>query len=418
MAITYGSEAVIQSAATSDIKVAMLDITHAIIVYVDEASGLNFVRAVIATIDGMSISYGSEYTVNAAWSMSVGLGVLDSTHAVITYYDSGNNGYGTSRTATVSGSTISFGTEATFNANISYINQVAVLDSTHFAVAFNDYNAAQYGAAVVGVVSGGSTITYGTKVTFNTSATTEISASGLDSTHFVVSYQEASSWNGRSIIGVVSNDDEIAFGSYASFNTGGTSSTSTVALTSTSFLVSYRDGSNTYGRATIGVVSSGSTITLGLEYTFNAANTAYTAATVLDSTHAIIAYEDSGGSYYGRATIATISNDDEIAFGTEDEFNAATTTWVSITALTSSKVIIAYRDEGNTNFGTAIIGATASATGKSLTGMVDLTGATHRAIGKIIMPLIDATASVLYALPPPVLDAISKVGACLYLTWT
>ncbi|SCZ80403.1 DUF2341 domain-containing protein [Acidaminobacter hydrogenoformans] len=57
-------------------------------------------------------------------------------------------------------------------------------------------------------------------------------------------------------------------------------------------------------------------------------------------------------------------------------------------------------------------------TPKALIASISTTITARRQISQMLSVSLSATASLLYALPPPVLDAISKVGACLYLKWT
>ena len=70
----------------------------------------------------------------------------------------------------------------------------------------------------------------------------------------------------------------------------------------------------------------------------------------------VIAYQDNGNGNYGTATVATVSGTN-ISFGTRVVFESAQSLGIGITFDSSNnKVIIAYRDLGNSNRGTAIVG--------------------------------------------------------------
>jgi len=158
------------------------------------------------------ITYGSEYVFNSASTWYTSVAVLDASHFVVSYRDNGNSDYGTAVIGTVSGNIISFGSEYVFNsATIQYIS-VAVLDAAHFVVSYRDYGHSSYGTAVIGTVSG-SSISYGSKYVFNSGGTQYISVAVLDATHFVVSYcDEGNSFYGKAVIGTVYGNS-ISYGS-------------------------------------------------------------------------------------------------------------------------------------------------------------------------------------------------------------
>jgi hypothetical protein len=352
-AISYGSEYVFNSATTSYISVSALDSTHFVVGYRDDGNS-NYGTAIIGTISGSTISYGSEYVFNSATTYNISVSALDSTHFVVGYRDNGNSNYGTAIIGTISGSTISYGSEYVFNqASTNYIS-VSALDSTHFVVGYMDNGNSDYGTAIIGTISG-STISYGSEYVFNSATTYEISISALDSTHFVVGYCDyGNSGYGTAIIGTISGST-ISYSSEYVFNSATTYEISISALDSTHFVVGYRDnGNSNYGTAIIGTIS-GSTISYGSEYVFNSATTYNISVSALDSTHFVVGYQDYSNSYYGTCIIGTISGS-TISYGSEYVFNQASTSYISVSALDSTHFVVGYRDSGNSNYGTAIIG--------------------------------------------------------------
>jgi len=353
--INYGSEYVFNSASTSYPYVSALDSTSFVVVYTD-AGNSSYGTAIIGTISGTTISYGSEYVFNSASTSYPSVSALDSTSFVAAYMDAGNSSYGTAIIGTISGTTISYGSEYVFNsASTLYAGPfVSALDSTSFVMAYQDGGNSLYGTAIIGTVSG-TTISYGSEYVFNSANTSNPSVSALDSTSFVVAYMDVgNSYYGTAIIGTVSGTT-ISYGSEYVFNPSEASYVSVSALDSTSFVVAYKDvGNSSYGTAIIGTVS-GTTISYGSEYVFNSASTTRASVSALNSTIFVVAYTDAGNSSYGTAIIGTVSGT-TISYGSEYVFNSASTSQAFISALDSTSFVVTYKDVGNSNYGAATIG--------------------------------------------------------------
>ena len=96
-------------------------------------------------------------------------------------------------------------------------------------------------------------------------------------------------------------------------------------------------------------------ISYGSEYIFNSATTNYMSVSSLDSTHFVVAYSDNGNSNYGTAIIGVVSGT-TISYGSENVFNSATTNYISVSSLDSTHFVVAYRDDGGDDYGIAMIG--------------------------------------------------------------
>ena len=159
---------------------------------------------------------------------------------------------------------------------------------------------------------------------------------------------------GTAVIGDVSGST-IAYGSEYVFNSGSLYDISVADLSSTRFVVAYQDvGNSGYGTAVIGDVS-GSSITYGSEYVFNSAGTGYVSVAALSSTRFVATYRDGGNLNYGTAVIGDVSGS-SITYGPEDVFNSAGTDYISVAALSSTRFVATYADDGNSDYGTAFIG--------------------------------------------------------------
>jgi hypothetical protein len=325
----------------------MLDSTHVLISYRDYDNS-QYGTSIVGTIDGTSITFGSGSVFNSGDTRDTFSVMLDSTHVVVSYRDAGNSYYGTSIVGTISnGDEIAWGSESLFNSgNIGSISS-AMLDSTHVLVSYRD---AGPGTSIVGTVDGTS-ITWGSESVFNSGNTLYTSSVMIDSTHVLISYQDGS--NGTSIVGTI-DGTSISWGSASVFNSAITEYISSVMIDSTHVVVSYKDaGNSNYGTSIIGTID-GTSITFGSGSVFNSASTGVLSSAMIDSTHVSVSYVDYGNSSYGTSIIGTIDGN-SITWGSENVFNSAITEYISSVMLDSTHAVVSYRDAGNSNYGTAVV---------------------------------------------------------------
>ena len=236
------------SASTTYISSSTLDSTHFVVVYRDSTG---YGTAIVGTVSGTTISYGSEYVFNSASTTSISVSILDSTHFVVAYQDS--TGYGTAIVGTVSGTTISYGSEYVFNSAPTLHISATILDSTHFVVAYRDNGNSDFGTAIVGTVSG-TTISYGSEYVFNPASTYYISLQILDPTHFIATYiDNGNSDYGTLILGTI-NSTTITYGSEYVFNSASTFYNSVILL-GLNFVVAYQNSTDTRGQSLLGQYS-------------------------------------------------------------------------------------------------------------------------------------------------------------------
>ena len=366
--IPAGSEAVFNSSFTDATISISFDPNTAgkfVVVYHDGGNS-GYGTASIGTVSGTTISYGSKYVFNsdATLSLSVDFDPNTSGKFVVSYKDGSGTAYGTAIVGTVSGTTISFGSESVFNSAATTSTFVTFDPNTvgKLVVAYQDDANSGYGTAVVGTVSGTS-ISFGSEYVFNSSNTVIGSASFDPNTagKFVVAYRDGGNSNhGTAIVGTVSGTT-ISFGSEYVFNNASTASTSVTFAPNTAgkFVVAYRDdGNSSYGTAVVGTVS-GTTISFGSESVFNSASTNVISASFDFSAAGkfVVAYRDDGNSFYGTASIGTVSGT-TISFGSESVFNSARSEKVDVAfdPNTFGNFVVSYSDGGNSSYGTAIVG--------------------------------------------------------------
>jgi hypothetical protein len=280
---------------------------------------------------------------------------------VIAYSDSANSGFGTAVVGTVSGTSISFGTPVVFdsvNTGNSPMGAAYDLGQQKIVIGYrSEVSNLRYGYAVVGTVSGTS-ISFGTPVLFSGAETLGISITYEPIAQKVVFAYKGGTDYGRSRVGTVSGTS-ISFGTEVVFESapiGGPSIT--YDANAQKVVIAYTDnGNSSYGTAIVGTVS-GTSISFGTAVVFESAGTTDTSATY-DSVNQkiVIAYRDGGNSAFGTAIVGTVSGT-SISFGTAVVFESATTSNISAAYdANAQRVAIAYTDGGNSSFGTAIAGA-------------------------------------------------------------
>jgi len=354
-----GSATVFEAASTLEMESAFDSNSNKIVIAYRDGGNSDHGTAIVGTVSGTSISFGSAVVFNAGQTTQINV-VFDTSNnkIVISYKNDSSSDNGTAIVGTVSGTSISFGTAVEFETSDAG-NQGAVFDSTNnkVVVFFRDGGNSNYGTAIVGTVSGTS-ISFGTKVVF-TSTNLQHPSIGFDSSNgkVVIAYQDISdSDKGKGIVGTV-NGTSISFGSAVVFNSGSTTYTSTAYDSNAQkIVIVYRDdGNSDHGTSVVGTVS-GTSISFGSEVVFNAANTAF-GKVVYDSTakKIVIAYQDGGNSDYGTVISGTVSGT-SISYDSEAVFESATVAYTAVAYDSNAeKVVIAYRDYGNSSHGTSVV---------------------------------------------------------------
>ncbi len=308
---------------------------------------------------GEGVSFGDQYyAIGTNDTPKAACEMIDGTHFVVAYQKSSSYDCEVVM-GTVSGEIITFGNQYLFRTASSYISyfSVTLLDSTHFVITYLRNN---YGCAQIGIISEDGAITFGDYSYFYAGyhPVSQISCTVLDSAHFIITFHDNYSssgtyQNGIAKIGTVSGD-AIVFGSDYVFSTEGVESTSCATIDTTHFVVSYNDSDNDLGKAIIGTVT-GDTITFGSQYTFSAILAMNVKCKLLDSTHFVTTYKSfSGADTLGRAIIGTFSGD-IITFGSEYTFTSVDIDHPSCTVLDATHFAAVYL-RGSNSFGYTIIG--------------------------------------------------------------
>ena len=361
-----GSPVVFESASIVDrgvLSCAAFDSTNnkVVIAYQDSGNS-NYGTAVVGTVSGTSISFGTPVVFHSQISDNVVV-VFDSSNSkvVVSWINGQGTIYGASIVGTVSGTTISFGSAVTFyNASILYLT--SVFDSTNNKVvhAYSNNATNGTGVAIVGTVSG-TTISFGSAVTFDTINQPGVyyCASGFDTSigKVIISYANGNSSNyGTVIIGTVSGTS-ISFGSKVVYASASTIYGSVASNNNGKFVIAFRDGGNSSrGKAIVGTIT-GTTPSFGTEVEYSASFQQAPAA-VFDPTanKTVIAFRDQNDGNKGKFIVGTVSGT-AISFGTAVTFESGSMRLIGPSTFdsVSNKVVTPYADVDNSNYGTACV---------------------------------------------------------------
>lgn len=214
-----------------------------------------------------------------------------------------------------------------------------------------NFEAGKVSNAIVGK-TGNSLSAFGTETEFlSAGAAFDISVAVLSSTLFVVAYRDnADADHGTAKVGTVSGKN-ITFGVEAEFFSTGLASAIFVAkLNATSVVIAYNAGT---GRAKIGTVS-GTSISFGAETGFFVLIGNITLA-VLSPTVFVVSYRDFSDGSIGKSRVGTVSGT-SITLGAETAFLSGAAVFPFSAALSATTLVVAYRDAAAGARGAAKIG--------------------------------------------------------------
>ena len=303
--ISFGTPVVFESASNGVAALTFDSNSNKVVLAYHDSSNSDYGTSRVGTVSGTSISFGSAAVYESAVSYYNAIDFDSNLNkVVIAYRDQGNSNYGTAVVGTVSGTSISFGTPVVFNAG-SVEDCSVIFDSSNnkTVILYKDTANSNYGTAIVGTVSGTS-ISFGSEVAFNSAATTyPIGIFDPSSSKIVIAFRdEGDSNNGKVMVGTVSGTS-ISFGSEVLYASGITGNGSGIAYDSENnqIILVYQDATN--GTVKTGTVS-GSTVTLSSAVEFNSVDSTFNRV-VFDSNSkvSVISYTDDDNSKYGKALV-------------------------------------------------------------------------------------------------------------------
>ena len=189
-----------------------------VIVYMNDDISNDPLYAVVGTVSGTSISFGTEVLVNSRGRSNTVVFDSYQNKIVVAYQDPSNSNYGYAKVGNVSGTSISFGTAVAFRSTaVGGVDGVFDTSQNRSVIAFF----AGQGQVVAAYTSGTSSITFGTHAIFYSGSMDNDLAVEFDSSNnkLVFVWKDVDESNrGNSIVGSLSNTT-FTFGSAVVFDT-------------------------------------------------------------------------------------------------------------------------------------------------------------------------------------------------------
>ena len=140
-----------------------------VVVYCDESDS-DKAKAVVGTVSGTSISFGTPANVSTTTTTYVAACFDSSVNKVIVVYADTTNTAGKGAAGTVSGTNITFGSEYEFASDTTnFVDIVYMTDESKFVVVYRDSSNNNYGTATPGTCDSSSVITWASDVVFRSS---------------------------------------------------------------------------------------------------------------------------------------------------------------------------------------------------------------------------------------------------------
>jgi len=291
-----------------------------VVVAYRDISNSGYGTAVVGTVDNFAISFGTPVIFeSASTNNTTTVFDSDSNKIVISYQDTGNSRKGTSIVGTVSGTSISFGSTVIFaNADTRVINSCFDSSNNKVVIAYRDQDNSQYGTAIVGTVSGTS-ISFGSEAVFESGAAAYIEpVFDSNSNKVVIFYADVGdSFYPKAVVGTVSSTS-ISFGSIVTINSAQATSMAAVFDSSANKTVCAFGGGGG-NKGAVGTVS-GTSISFGTLATIAGAgnNSMRQQNASFDSANnkSVFVYYDGNNSNKATRIFATVS-------GTNVSFSSA-----------------------------------------------------------------------------------------------
>lgn len=266
---------------------------------------------------------------------------------------------------------ITYGVAQEFSANDSRYEAIAVLDTNKFAVCYTDYTDGGSGQCIAATVSG-TTITFGSQSEFSSDAyITPLDAAEIDTDKLVVCYtDDAADDDGFTRAVTVTYPGGVpTIGTWGTAKEFGTDTTqdaemiSCAQLNTDKHIICYDDETDSDTGMCVACLTSGTTISCGTPVDFATTDyyPRYTSTAQLETDKYVVCFEEeeSGGDGFcvvGSADVLVVSH------GTPLEFTANNAISHGVNSSETDKFVNCYRDVTDSNSGQCIAGTVSTKT--------------------------------------------------------
>ena len=361
-------------------------------------------KAVIATVSGDTVTFSDPVIFHSGSTdefMDICY-VSDGGKVVITYIDATEQSRGRAVVGTVSGTSISFGSETTFNNRATGSNSICYhAAKKRIMIAFRDSGNNAYGAAIAGEVDGTS-ISYNSSYQFlsNTTDQVKIVYEPVAERSVIFFKNNLNRGDGLTADVDTSNYNSISYGTRYGFNSSTAHQDTGAAYDSDSgkIIVSYKAYSSGNKSRARTVTVSGDTLSFGTESEFDTVDNREDVVVYSSlEKKSLIVYKDGDDSNKGKMVSGTVTGT-AITFSSDTTFEdgAAVKIFGDYDSATG-KILLAYKDDDESNdIGKAVvvntdgrttnlaaenyIGIAAEAISDGATGSITIAGGTNTGV--------------------------------------
>ncbi len=356
-----GSEAVFESAAINEKMHSTFDVASGkVVIFYRDSGNSEYGTAVVGTVSGMSISFGTPVVFQSSETRHIRSGYDANAQKVVAVYRDQADGQqrGKAIVGTVSGTSISFGSTTIFSSgDVNHIDITYDSSSQKVAVVYMDGGASNRAYVKMGTISGTS-ISFGSQNLIDIDEATAGNRITYDANanRLVVVFQNGGTNYGTAIVGTVSGTS-VSYGSIVVFQSSYVDKMEiSYDSSAQKVVVAYVDYDNSQvGAAKVGTVS-GTSISFGSRVVFHNATTNFIELEYDSNAQKMVAaYTDPPNSDNGTIVPLTVSGT-SITVGSDTIFNAADSRGNSPAFdSTNNKIVIGFQDRGNSNYGTAVV---------------------------------------------------------------
>lgn len=360
---SVGTPVTWQTAAQEDMTVVFDPEQEKFVLVYNDAGNQSKGTARVGTVSGATVSFGGSTTYSnpfAGGPLSVG---YDSTNGkiIIAYRDGGNSDYGTAVVGTVSGTSISFGTPVVFNSAATGSTGVAHDTANNKTlIVYRKQTNSGRPTGIVGTVSG-TGISFGSETTLDSSSNQTLYLYNVydpSSGKFLVVYSDSSDGeDGKAFVATISGTS-VSAGSVVKFEASGAYQGSVATDGSGKFVVAYRDNGDSLLKSVVATIS-------GTTPTFTAAQSAAVGVggsrplsityDANEDKYLIVFRKTTDGSNVSRYVVATMSGT-TLTYGADAELiSNLLARPIGAFDSVQNKILIAYADSSDSSKGKALV---------------------------------------------------------------
>ena len=358
---SVGSTVTYNSGSTeSKIGAAYDSNSNKVVIAYKDAANSNYGTAIVGTVSGTSISFGTEVVFLSSSNDEGGI-CFDSTNnkIVISTKDTGSGNDGKAFVGTVSGTSISFGSAVTYETNNPGRNGIAFDSVSGKVVVFYTEGSSPYeGRCRVGTVSGTS-ISFGSEVNLSSNRPNSLEAVFNSDGKLVFAFRDVTNSLGKVMVGTISGTS-ISFGSETSLGVNADPKTAVYDSSNDKVLILYEDYSSSSALTGVVATVSGTSVSVGSAVRINGTSSAsdlYVSGASYNASSGTIvtAFRDRTASNQGTVVDITISGT-SLTVGSKTVFETGDTRFIN-TAYdsTAEKTVINFRDVGDSENGKALV---------------------------------------------------------------